>query len=197
MGETERPRVLAAALVVLVAGAVGVATSFLQTVLPHAVAPLANSAGSWCLVAWLLARRASSPARGAAYAVVALLALVAGYYAAADLRGFGVASTSVGVWVVAAALVGPPLGAGAVRSRTAPGWVRVLAALVLPALLVAEAAYGLLVVGSTTSTAYWVGEGAAGLVLGLLLLTRTPGRGRRHTGPRVAGARDHDPVSVR
>ncbi len=197
MGETRRLPIRAAAGVVVVAGAAGSATSLLQTVLPHAVAPLANSAGSWCLVAWLLARRASSPARGAASAVGALLALVAGYFVTADLRGFGVATTSVGLWVVAGALVGPPLGAGAVRSRTAPGWLRVLAALVLPALLVAEAAYGLLVVGSTTSTAYWVGEGVVGLVLGLPLVRSTPGRGRRHTSPRVVGARDHDPASVR
>ena len=193
MGETRRLPVRAATVVVLVAGAAGSATSFLQTVLPHAVASLANSAGPWCLVAWLLARPASSPARGAAAAVAALVALVAGYYVTADLRGFPVGSASVGSWVVAAALVGPPLGAGAVCSRAAPGWRRVLGALVLPALLVAEAAYGVLVVGSTTSTAYWVGEGVVGLLLAAGLLVR----GRRHTASRVDGARDHDPVSVR
>ena len=195
MGEAggRRGLVTAGLAVVLVAGAAGAATSFLQTVLPHPVASLANSAGSWCLVAWLLARRASSPARGVATAVAALLALVAGYYVTADLRGFGVSSTSVGSWVATAALVGLPLGAGAVWSRTAPGRRRVLGALVLPALLVAEAAYGVLVVGSTTSPAYWLGEGVVGVALAWLLLARGP----RHARPVGGGGAGHDPVSVR
>ena len=178
---------------VLVAGAAGVATSYLQSVLPHLVASFANSAGSWCLVAWLLARPRSRPARGAAAAVAALLVLVAGYYVTSDLRGFGVSPVSVGVWVAAAGLVGPPLGVGAVWSRTATGRRRVLGALVLPALLVAEAAYGVLVVGSTTSTAYWLGEGAVGvLVAGVSL-----GPGRRHVSDPDDAVPGHDPVSVR
>ena len=178
--------------VVLVAGAAGAATSFLQTVLPDAVGSLANSGGSWCLVAWLLARRGPSPARGAAAAVAALLALVAGYYVTADLRGFGLSPASIAFWVVVAALVGPPLGAGAVWSRTAPGRRRVLGALVLPSLLAAESAYGVVLLGSSTSTAYWVGEGVVAVALGAGLVVPRPVPAATHEP-----SPGHDRVAVR
>lgn len=161
-----------AVVVLLVAGLLGGATSLLQTVLPDAVASLANSAGSWCLLAWLLARPSGTALRGAAVAVVALAALVAGYYLVADLRGFGVSPTSVTSWLVAAATVGPVLGAGAVASRVGAGWVRVLGALVLPGLLVTEAAYGVTLLRASTATGYWVAEGSVGLLLALALVGR-------------------------
>lgn len=50
-----------------------------------------------------------------------------------------------------------------------------------------------LVVGSTTSTAYWVGE----RVVGLLLVTGVLARGPRHARTPVDETPDHDPVSVR
>lgn len=161
-------------VVLVVAGALGGATSWLQTLLPFAVAPLANSAGSWCAVAWLSARPAAGPGRGALTSVLALAALVTGYYVVADLRGFGVGAAPVVSWLAAAALVGPFLGVGAVWSRRARGARRVLAALVLPGLLAAEATYGLLVVGATTSTGYWVGEGAGAVLLAVLLVRNGP-----------------------
>ncbi|WP_091729836.1 DUF6518 family protein [Nocardioides scoriae] len=168
------------ATVLVVAGLAGAATSLLQTVLPAAVASFANSAGSWCLVAWLLARPAGSAPRGAAVAVLALVALVAGYYAVAHLRGFSVSPGSVGFWLVAAATVGPVLGVGAVWSRRARGWRRVLGALVLPGLLVAEAAYGLALLRASTSTGYWATEGLVGVGLGVALVAeRTTARARR------------------
>ncbi len=168
----ERPGGLVAVLVV--AGALGGATSWLQTLLPHAVAPLANSARSWCAVAWLLARPATGPGRGALTSVLALVALVTGYYVVADLRGFGVGAAPVATWLAVAVLVGPLLGVSAVRSRRARGMLRLLAALVLPGLLAAEAAYGLLVVGATTSTGYWVGEGVVAVLLAVLLVRTGP-----------------------
>ena len=194
MPEVGDPRRLGSAVAVLaVAVALGAATSFLQTVLPQPVAPLANSAGSWCLVAWLLARPARSSARGALAAALALLGLVAGYYLAADLRGFGVGVPSVLTWVVAAVLVGPPLGVGAVRSRGTGGWARVVAALVLPALLAAEAAYGVARLGGSTSTAYWVGEGVVAVLLAAVPLAR-PSSAPGAAGTELAG---HDQAAVR
>ena len=177
--------------VLVVAALAGAATSVLQTVLPDVVAPLANSAGSWCLVAWLLARPAATPARGAVRAVVALVALVAGYYLVSGLRGFGVDPATVGAWVVVAVVVGPWLGLGAVGARRSHGSARVLGALVLPVLLVVEAAYGLTVVGDTTSTAYWVGEAVVAVLLAAAALRRRPHRAGPGPGP------DLESVSVR
>lgn len=178
MAETRRLPVLLVVLVV--AGAAGGATSWLQTVLPHAVAPFANSAGSWCLLAWLLARPAGSAGRGAVAAVLALVALVAGYYLVADLRGFAVGTGPVVAWLVVAAVVGPVLGVGATWSRVARGWRRVLGALVLPALLGCEAAYGLALLRETTATGYWAAEGLVALLLALALVgRRTTARARR------------------
>lgn len=200
MAEPRRPAV--GVVGPLVAVGAGAATSFLQTVLPFVVASFANSAGSWCALAWLLARPARSAPLGAARCVVALVGLVAGYYVTADLRGFGVYAPTVGTWLVAAALVGPVLGASAVVSRRAgegsarspERWVRVLAVLVLPALLAAEAAFGLLVVRATTSTAYWVGQAVVALVIAVVGVVRASGR-PRHPGPTPHGGLD--PVSVR
>ena len=163
---------------------VGGATSLLQTVLPQAVAPLANSAGSWCVAAWWLARPGPTRAPlvvltlGATLgALGALVGMVAGYYLVADLRGFGVFAPSVAVWLVAAALVAPLLGVAATWPLRTRGVRRVAGALVLPGLLLVEAAYGLVVVRATTSVGYWVAEG----VLAVLLaagLSRRRGSGR-------------------
>ncbi len=158
----------------LVASAVGGATSYLQTVLPYGVAPLANSAGPWCLVAFALAWRSKRVAEGAVTGAMALGLLVAGYYLVAALRGFGVSSSSVTFWCLAAVTVGPVLGAAAVVVRRGRGWTSVLAALVLPLLLVAEGLRSLEQIAATTSTAYWVAEIALGsaLVLPAVLIVR-------------------------
>jgi hypothetical protein len=147
----------------------GIATSWLQTVLPLGVASLANSAGTWCALAFLLAGVARRTWTAALVASSALLALVAGYYLTAGLRGFAVGVAGVGFWAVAALLAGPVLGVGRCWLG-ADGARRVLGALVLPVLLVAEGTYGLLVVAATTSAAYWSTEVVVGLVLAVVLL---------------------------
>jgi hypothetical protein len=151
----------------LVALAVGGVTSYLQTVLPHDVAPLANSAGPWCLVAFALAWRSKRVGEGAVTGAIALGLLVAGYYLVASLRGFGVSSSSVAFWCLAAVTVGPVLGTAAVGVRRGRGWLSVVAALVLPVLLIGEGLRSLAQIADSTSSAYWIGE----IVLaGVLLL---------------------------
>jgi hypothetical protein len=154
------------ALATAVSLALGAVTSYLQTVLPHVLAPLANSAGSWCAVAFLLALRSRRVVEGAATGALALFALVSGYYVSAHLRGFGVSEASVAFWCAAAMTVGPALGAAAVGVRRSRGWLRVISALVLPLLLIGEGLRSLLAIADTTSPAYWTGE----IVLGLVVL---------------------------
>jgi len=149
----------------LVALAVGGATSYLQSVLPYGVAPLANSAGPWCLVAFALAWWSTRVGEGAVTGAMALGALVAGYYVVAHLRGYGVSSSSVALWSLAAVTVGPVLGVAAVVVRRGHGWASVLAALVLPLLLVAEGLRSLARIAGTTPAAYWFAEIVLGAVL--------------------------------
>lgn len=150
----------------LVAFGAGALTSYLQAVLPYAVAPLANSAGSWCVVAFALAWWCRGAAEAAVTGALALGLLVAGYYAAAHLRGFAVSPTSVTFWCAAAVTVGPALGAAAVAVRRGRGTPRLAAALLLPLLLVVEGVRSLAQIADTTSSAYWTGQ----IVLGVLMV---------------------------
>ena len=153
------------ALAGLVALAVGGATSYLQSVLPYGVASLANSAGPWCLVAYGLSWRSRRVGEGALTGAMALGLLVAGYYLVAHLRGFGVSATSVTFWCAAAVTVGPVLGGAAVIARRGRGWLSVVAALVLPVLLIGEGLRSLAQIADSTSSAYWIGEIVVGVVL--------------------------------
>ncbi len=86
------------ALVGVVALALGVLTAYAQDWLPPEVGSLANSSGSWALVAFVLAL-ATSDARIAAFAgCLTLLALLAGYRLAAAGRGFASGTALIVVW---------------------------------------------------------------------------------------------------
>ncbi len=65
----------------------GVVTAFAQGWLPEQVGSLANSSGSWALLAFLLARLAATPAAAAGFGSLSLLALLAGYIAGASMLG--------------------------------------------------------------------------------------------------------------
>src|SRR5687768_12359549 len=99
--------------VVGVALALGGLTAFAQGWLPAEVGSLANSAGTWVLVAFLLALRARRARVAVACASCALVSLVAGYYTVNDLRGFPSSTGAVLFWTFAALLVGPALGLAA------------------------------------------------------------------------------------
>jgi uncharacterized protein DUF6518 len=96
---------------------VGIATAYAQGWLPDEVASLANSAGPWMLVAFLAAIVARRPLDGALSAVSALIAMLVGYSAAIEVRGFEHSSRSIAFWGLAAIVVGPPIGVSA-------SWVR-------------------------------------------------------------------------
>ena len=163
-------------MVVAVALALGGLTSFLQTWLPFEAASLANSAGPWCAVAFVLSRLGRRPVVAAAYGALALLSLDAGYYLTAGARGYPAGTTAVAFWVVAALLVGPVLGLAA-RWLDAPRAVlRVCAVAALPMVLVLEGIRSFVQVGDTTYRPYWVAEAAVGALLAGLLARRAAGR---------------------
>ncbi len=73
---------------VLVAVGLGGLTAVGQTHLPEVLGPLANSSGSWTVVAFGCALLARSPRSAALVGSLAMLALLAGYVLANSLRGF-------------------------------------------------------------------------------------------------------------
>ncbi|PDP89100.1 hypothetical protein CQJ94_05030 [Glycomyces fuscus] len=144
----------------------GFLTSYGQGLLPHGLAPMANSAGTWSLIAFLLGMLSPRPGVSAIAGALSLAAMVLGYDLASALRGFAASSGATFFWLTAAVLVGPALGWGGnalrLRTRLAP-----LAAGAMSGVLVGEGVYGLLYIADTTSPVYWscsVAAGAAFLV---------------------------------
>jgi hypothetical protein len=152
----------------------GFLTSYAQGLLPHGLAPLANSAGSWSLVAFLLGMLSPRPWVSAIAGALSLAAMVLGYDIASVLRGFSASPGGTFFWLTAAALVGPVLGWGGnalrTRSRLAP-----LAAGAMSGVLVGEGVYGLLYIADTTSPVYWSCSIAVGAAfLGWAAIRRCP-----------------------
>ncbi|WP_370013524.1 DUF6518 family protein [Nocardiopsis sp. Huas11] len=151
-------------LVAAAALGLGVLTSYAQGVLPHGLAPLANSSGSWSLAAFLLAATVRGGRTAAVAGPVALLMTVLGYDLGSLLRGFDASLGFTAFWLVAAVVVGTFLGLGghALRHGTA---LAPLGAGAMGGVLVGEGAYGLLAIADTTSPVYWTGSAVAGVAL--------------------------------
>ena len=168
-----------AATVVVVTGlVVGGLTSLLQSALPFQAASLANSAGPWCAVAFLLARLGRTVGGAALLGAAALVSLDLGYYATAAARGFPTSSAHITFWIVAGLAVGPVLGVGARWLDARHPVRRALGVAVLPIVLVLEGLRSLAQVGDTTYRPYWVGEVLVGLLVGAALAGRTQARRR-------------------
>jgi hypothetical protein len=148
-------------------------TAYAQQWLPPELGSLANSAGSWVLIAFLLALLANRPGLAAFSGALALFMMLAGYVIAADLRGYESSNALLVFWGTAAVLAGPFVGLAAQWTRSGgPGRVACGAGLI-GGLLIGEAVYGLVVIADTTHPPYWWGELVAGvLVLGGVALSR-------------------------
>lgn len=147
---------------------VGALTAIGQGVLPDVLAPMANSAGSWCAAAFALAALALSRTEprtwlGAVLAAVALFAMVIGYALWSELSGNAAGSRLILFWGAAAVVVGPAVGAAAAWFRAADPTRVAVAAGVIAGILAGEAAYGLTVIAATTPAAYWAAQLALGL----------------------------------
>lgn len=165
---THRPRGAGGTLALAVGAglAAGAATAIAQGALPAQVASLANSSGSWCLLAFLLALTAPTAGFGAVAGLASLACMLAGYVVTDLLRGYPSSTGLVMFWSAAALLAGPLLGLGAQWLRRRPGTRAALGISALCGVLIGEAGYGLLVLAGSTEPAYWWAQA----VLGVLLL---------------------------
>lgn len=168
--------------VVVVAAAVGVGlllgglTAYAQEWLPAELGSLANSSGSWTLLAFGLALLAPTRAAAAATGALVLAALLAGYVVGAAIRGDTSSTRLIVFWGLAALLVGPPLGLAAHWVRSGPPLLAAVGAAAISGVLMGEGAYGLMFVADTTYPPYWWGS----IVVGLLLLVGIAAARLRH-----------------
>lgn len=158
-----------ALVVASVSFVLGVLTAYAQGWLPEQVGSLANSSGSWALVAFLLAMLTLTPVAGGVAGALSLAALLGGYVVGAGLRDYPSSTSLIVFWGAAALVVGPLLGLGGywVSKRRAP-----LAAIGVGAMsgvLVGEGAYGLAYIAETTYPPYWWGSIFVGLALLLVV----------------------------
>ena len=143
-----------------------------QGSLPEGLAPLGNSSGSWCLCAFALALLEQDPRRAALIGFASLVAMLAGYALATELRGYPVGTSLFVRWGAAAIIAGPALGAGAAWLK-GPDPLRAAAGIApIAGILLGEGLYGLTVVAATTSVGYWIGELALGITLVILAAIR-------------------------
>ncbi|GAB7190691.1 hypothetical protein NUM3379_13970 [Kineococcus sp. NUM-3379] len=173
----------AAVATALAAGlAGGVLTSYAQGLLGDALAPLANSAGSWCLLAALVSLRARRPVLAALCGAVALLALNAGFGLGHELRGYTYSTRTFLFWSASAVTAGPVVGFCTWCLRRGRPLASALAAGVLAGILAGESASGLTLVAGTTPAGYWLVQ----LGLAAALLTVVSVRRLRAPAPVAA-----------
>lgn len=152
----------------------GVVTALLQGDL-GVMDPLVNSAGSWCIVAAVLAVRTHRQVLAAAIGATTLWSLLGGYLLATVARGLSMQTAFVLFWAACGTVGGPIIGVGASWARHMTGWRASLGVAAVAGLLLGEGAYGLTTVADTTGATYWVLEMVAGVgLLGTWMALRRP-----------------------
>ncbi len=164
-------------MVVCIAGfALGVLTVFAQAWLPHEMGSLANSSGSWALVAFLLALLASNRSSATVFGFLALVTLLGGYVIGGEARDIASSRALIAFWGLAAVIVGPTLGLCAHWIETERGYLAAIGTGVMSGVLIGEGVYGLTYIADTTYPPYWWVEIAVGVaVLGWVLVRRVRG----------------------
>jgi hypothetical protein len=160
----------------------GVLTAYAQGWLPEQVGSLANSSGSWALVAFLLAMLTTSPLAAGVAGALSLAALLGGYIVGAGLRDFPSSTSMIVFWGAAALLVGPLLGLGGFWVRERRGLLAAVGAGAMSGVLIGEGAYGLAYIADTTYPPYWWGSIGVGLALFLVVAVRRLGPRERALG---------------
>ena len=169
MGGWRRSPARVALLVASVSFFLGVLTAYAQGWLPEQIGSLANSSGSWALVAFLLAMLAITPVAGSVAGALSLVALLGGYVVGAGLRDFPSSTSLIVFWGVAALLVGPLLGLGGYWVKDRPGPLAAIGVGAMSGVLIGEGAYGLAFIADTTYPPYWWGSIGVGLTLLLVV----------------------------
>ncbi|TWF95931.1 DUF6518 family protein [Saccharopolyspora dendranthemae] len=165
-GAHRRRGAIRAVLIAAACGlAAGGATAVAQGALPPQVASLANSSGSWTLLAFALALPAPTAFSGAVCGALSLAGMLAGYVLTDLLRGYPSSTGLMVFWGAAAVLAGPVLGLGAQWLRRRPGTRAALGLSALCGVLIGEAGYGLLVLAESTHPLYWWGQAGIGVLL--------------------------------
>lgn len=154
-------------LVGIVGVSLGFLTAYAQEWLPDELGSLANSAGSWALVAFVLALLAADARTAAFFGFLALVALLTGYVLGANVRGFVSGRALIVFWGAAAVVAGPLLGLGAHWVKTQRSAAGALGIGAISGVLVGEGIYGLAYIADTTYPPYWWGE----MIVGVALLT--------------------------
>ena len=177
-----RPLARAWPVVGLVTGlGVGVATSYLQGVLPGSWNTLANSGAVWTVVAFAVAMVVTDESfvPSVLCGLLTLLGEVLGYYAiAAPLRHVATSAAERTLWVVAAVVIGPLAGWAAWLVRRGRAAERLCAAVGVCGVVVGEGLHAVLRI-SRSSAAGWT-EIVLGATVALALVAGlpTPVRGR-------------------
>jgi Family of unknown function (DUF6518) len=160
----------------------GALTAVGQGVLPDVVRSLSNSAGSWCLMAFVLAMMTARRVVAAVIGALTLAALLTGYVLAAAVRGDASSTSLILFWGLAAVLIGPILGLAGREVRQGTAMTAAAGVGAMSGVLVGEGVYGLSYLGESTLPAYW--WGSIGVGIGLLLVVAV----RRLQRPRPTGA---------
>ena len=145
--------------------ALGALTAWGQMWLPDGLGPLANSAGSWSVVAFLLGMAARTARVAALTGVLTLGALLTGYVLMNELRGYPSSLGTILFWAAASLSAGPLLGIGGYWARVRRDRPAAIGIGGMSGVLIGEGVYGLLFVAQTTSWLYWAGSITAGVLL--------------------------------
>jgi hypothetical protein len=173
--------------------AFGVATAYGQLWLPSEIASLANSSGSWSLVAFVVALRARTPRIAALCGALALAGLLLGYVLGAGVRGDPSSRSLMVFWGLAALTAGPVLGVSAHWCARAGDRLVAVGAGVMSGVLVGEGAWALASVADTTYPPYWWAEIVVGLVLLATLTRGSPGGRSSSQAPSPQASRPPSP----
>jgi hypothetical protein len=154
----------------------GALTDWGQSRLPWYAGSLANSAGSWVLVAFFAALGGSRIRLSVGRGVLCMVGLNLGYYITAAARGIPISASAVSFWLVAAAVFGPVVGLAA-------GWVRHGGSIqigagsgILAGFLAGESIYALRYLSHSTTTTYWTIQLLVAVALGVGLALRASRR---------------------
>jgi hypothetical protein len=128
-------------MIVLATGlGVGAATSLLQAHLGAPWASLGNAASPWLVPAFAVGTLWRHPSRAALAGLMTCVLELLGYYATAHARGYGTSHSILLFWGACAILGGPVFGTAGWAWWRGPRHLKGLAASVLPASFLAEAA---------------------------------------------------------
>jgi hypothetical protein len=171
----------------VVAFGFGVLTAYAQGWLPVELGSLANTSGSWALIAFALSLMALRLRTAALIGPLTLLVLLVGYVVAQHVRSYSVGTSLIVFWSVVTLLVGPLLGVAAYWVRQQGGARAALGAGVISGVLIGEGIYGLTRIADTTYPPYWWAEVIVGVAIGAIALARAP-RTPLNTGVGIATA---------